>query len=332
MVSFSQKYFPAKHFHAIIFRRWTLVKRSVRSVVISMVGTLIFSALAIVLQWLMVTMMVASKRPITFNIYTQEPRDFIVIGDKSQKLNVNMTNAITQMYKQDVGDSVNFIYYPTTEQFNHELYHNLTKAHFPLNVPFGIEANTTTNLVPIGNITIPLTKYNFNILYNSSGINPTKQQMWGIINVNRALWKLNFGLDSDIQFSMMKLLRRLSQRIFGQLGPMLITCGLVSIVPLFISQPITDITGEVRQYMASCTLKMMPYWTATFLIDFAIWFIVTTVVWALFNACYITSFHDNLFNTWYSLVFVGPSFILFTYFFLSVFHHLKVLQDRPSLF
>jgi ABC-type multidrug transport system ATPase subunit len=79
------------------------------------------------------------------------------------------------------------------------------------------------------------------------------------------------------------------------------------------TQPILDLNGEVRSYMESCTLTLLPYWIATFTIDLTLWVVVTTCVWAVFCAAQIQAFLDNLFGTWYVVVMAGPSFILFTY-------------------
>jgi hypothetical protein len=73
--------------------------------------------------------------------------------------------------------------------------------------------------------------------------------------------------------------------VFGMIAPMLIACGLLSIVPLLITQPILDINGEVRQYMISCTLTIFPYWFATFLVDMILWAGTTLIVWLIFVAC-----------------------------------------------
>lgn len=72
-------------------------------------------------------------------------------------------------------------------------------------------------------------------------------------------------------------------------------------------------------YMMQCTLKIFPYWLGAFIVDFCIWIILTTIVWALFNLGWIDGFHDNLFSTWWVLVFQGPSFLLFLYCFLFCF-------------
>jgi hypothetical protein len=101
--------------------------------------------------------------------------------------------------------------------------------------------------------------------------------------------------------------------VFGILAPILIVCGLLSIVPLLITQPIIDINGEVRQYMIGCILSLFLYWLVTFLIDMIVWAVITPIVWVIFVACQIEAFLDNILTTWHSLFFTGPSFILFVY-------------------
>jgi ABC-type multidrug transport system ATPase subunit len=74
-----------------------------------------------------------------------------------------------------------------------------------------------------------------------------------------------------------------------------------------------DLCGEVRQYMVSCTLSLFCYWASAFVVDFIIWVIAMTLIWGVFLAAQIASFHDNMFNVWYSFVLSGPAFILLVY-------------------
>lgn len=301
--------FPLKHFQAILFRRLTLVKRSLKSVIISIVGTLIFSLLAIVLQWLMIVLMNPKHRIPNFDIYYNSPKDLVYVGDQDNKFVQNLQEKLRLLFKEDTGIEPTMTHFDSSQTFNDQLYKNLTESHFEFSVPFVVDYQSTES------------PYQLLVLYNSTSVYSSEEEQiyYGIANLNRALWKMEFGDDKSFTFKFSKLQRRLIQRIFGQLGPMLIACGLISIVPLIISQPITDINGEVRQYMVSCTLKILPYWTATFLVDIVIWIILTTVIWAIFNAAQITSFHDNLFSSWYTLTFVGPSFLLFIYCFSFLF-------------
>jgi ABC-type multidrug transport system ATPase subunit len=139
------------------------------------------------------------------------------------------------------------------------------------------------------------------------------------IFINRLQWKKLFGRDADFEFAHVTLLQRLLNVIFGYIAPMLVSDGVIAIVPLFITQPIIDISGEVRQYMVSCTLSLVCYWAATFLVDFVIWIAAVTLIWVVFLAAQIASFIDNAFNVWYGFVMAGPSFILMIYCLAFVF-------------
>jgi hypothetical protein len=131
--------------------------------------------------------------------------------------------------------------------------------------------------------------------------------------VSRLQWKALFGQSKDFQFSRKILLERLMNQIFGYMAPMLISLGMMSIVPLIVTQPIMDMTGEVRQYMISCTLSILCYWSAAWVVDMIIWIISATLVWLLFIVGQVASFHDNAFNVWYSFFMAGPSFLLMLY-------------------
>jgi hypothetical protein len=87
--------------------------------------------------------------------------------------------------------------------------------------------------------------------------------------INRLQWKKLFGPDKDFQFARIGLQQRLMNVLFGYIAPMLILHGIISIVPLLISQPIIDIRGEVRQYMISCTLSLVCYWGLHLLLIYA---------------------------------------------------------------
>jgi hypothetical protein len=65
--------------------------------------------------------------------------------------------------------------------------------------------------------------------------------------------------------------------------------------------------------MMGCTLGLLPYWLATFLIDIALWVIVIVPLWSLFIIFRIPAFMDNKISTLYFLLAQGPSFVLFCY-------------------
>ena len=145
--------------------------------------------------------------------------------------------------------------------------------------------------------------YNTNILTNTKKIKKTQPSL------NEYLIS-NF---SFLQFEFSPLYDNFAKSTFSVFGPFFMVAGLLTCISLILSQIIFDIKGEVRQYMMQYTLKLFPYWLGTFILDFLIWIIITTIVWALLNLGWMRAFHDNLFNTWYIIVFQGPSMLLFLY-------------------
>jgi ABC-type multidrug transport system ATPase subunit len=129
-----------------------------------------------------------------------------------------------------------------------------------------------------------------------------------------------FGFENDFLFTQVPLLRKMLDLIFGYLAPFLISLGMTSIVPLLISQPIVDRTGEIRSYMVSCTLSIFCYWLAQFVIDVVIWIVTVTIVWVCYIAARIQSFEDNIVSVWYSFVAGGPAVILSAYCLSFLFH------------
>ena len=311
-------FFPLSHFHAILYRKLIMIKRSISSFVTSIIGTLIFCALAIILQALMRSMMVQKKKPLDFNRYPEDKNTLFLIYNESE-YTVEEFNKYVDLFRktyyQDRKSYPNILTYTNLDDLHRELIENKTKGtlvHSPGGFYFKQKIDVETQK-----------EANYVIIYNSTAATIFSKDdsdlFYGYHQMFRVLWKSIFGEENDIQILSLRLLRKLADKVFSQLGPMLIACGLISIVPTFISQPITDIRGEVRQYMVSCTLKLAPYWCATFLIDLCIWVILVTLVWAIFLICQVQSCLDNIFNFWYVMVFLGPSFILFCYCFSFCF-------------
>jgi ABC-type multidrug transport system ATPase subunit len=289
-----------------------MIKRSLKTVVISSVGTVIFSALAIVCYYLMVSMMKSDTEPFTFNSYKQKSDYIIAVGDKSNTEYQTMTTALKNTFKKDTGKEPKFLEFDELAKANEFTYVNSNNGTYKIDhINLGLVYNGIRETTKYENFPPETVQgYDVTLLYNSTQSNSFKM---GQINMLRIMWKFVFGEDNDFRVSCIRLFFKIQELAFAQLGPMLVTAGLCSIIPLIIAQPIVDINGEVRPYMVSCTLTILPYWLATFLVDFCIWVIDVTVVWLVFLICQIESFYDNLFNTWYGLVLSGPSFIIFLY-------------------
>ncbi|OHT06904.1 ABC transporter family protein [Tritrichomonas foetus] len=295
----------SNHLRAILFRRWTLFKRSYKSIVISTLLALLFTVLAIVANYLMKALLKDKVEPIRFTSFLHVSDQIVISGADNYTGSDNLINILNQTFFEDVGKYPNFIYFDTRDELNEWMYDNVVNKTGPEYITMGVGFN---NEVTFLNYTL---YNNITGFYNGSWV---RNELTATrVNLMRMLWKSVFGIDTDFTYSITRLMEKMKDFMFGALAPMLITCGLASIVPIIISQPIIDVNGEVRQYMISCSLKLFPYWIATFIIDITIWIILVNCAWIIYFAFGITAITDNLFNTWYAFMMTGPSFILFVY-------------------
>ena len=130
----------------------------------------------------------------------------------------------------------------------------------------------------------------------------------------RNIWK-NHGYESysKAKITFTSLMGFGKDMIFACMSPLLITCGITSVISSMITGPIIDIQGPIRSYMVSCSLKIFPYWIVTFIIDLCIWLLDVIIVWVVFYACDIKCFSDNVGPSLFIYLMAGPSFVLYIY-------------------
>lgn len=293
-----------QHFNAILLRRWILIKRNLKRMIITIIGTVIFSLLAIIANYLIAGMLKDDNNPITFkSLGVLSSEEYVgilafVYSNDSIKLAAKpYADEFVNLYKNEVGRDPKVIEYQNRSELNDYLYARSAIKESLEFVVMGIEF-----------LKVTASDFEANTFYNGSWSN---SQFVSNTELTKVLWKTKLG--KEIKYTSVTLLARLLDMIFGQMGPLLISCGIVTIVPLIITQPITDITGEVRPYMQNCTLTILPYWVATFVVDLILWVILVTFVWIIFLASQIVAFLDNVFNSWYVMLLTGPSFIIFCY-------------------
>lgn len=293
--------FKAAHFKAILFRRFTLMKRSWKLTLLSIIGVIVASILAIVINYLMKILLEPKAKYITFRDLDAKPPSMVVFDDGTYHHASKIIEIVNKVYQQEVGSHVEIFKFDSRDALNEFIYqHQIEfKEPSPIQVAFGMSFQ---NL-----------KLQFATFYNTTDYLETNDMLESEFLPSRGIWKFLFGEENDFRLSVTELATRNIAFGFGMSGPIIIVAGLIAIIPMIINQPITDLTGEVRSYMVSCTLTIFPYWIATFLIDFALWFIVCTLMWIIYVAAQIQAFHDNLLLSWYTIIAAGPSFILFIY-------------------
>lgn len=289
----------ADHVQAIFFRRYQVVKRTWKPMVVSFGITLMFTAFSIVEDILVKSLLGSSTDPVTFASFQNHPTGLMFVGNESLPFERRMRRIFIEMFRNDTGKDPIVYNFTTRDQLNEFVYNfELEKRQAFIAAGYGFRKD-------------PNDVYQFDIWYNSTEFTGD----YNVANVQlfRALWKDALGNDVDFIWSPISVVSKLMDIIFAQVGPMLVTCGLISFIPQIITQPIMDVRGPVREYMMSCTLSLTSYWIAIFLMDLALWIITAFFVWALFMICRMRSFLDNPLTAWYSLTVMGPGYILFLY-------------------
>ncbi|KAK8843584.1 hypothetical protein M9Y10_024641 [Tritrichomonas musculus] len=311
---------PINHLKAILYRRYITFKRLWKSIITSLIITAALSALGIAVYYMMVGLDSINNDPITFNSYSQNVRDFVIVGDHSKPLAKDIIQKLETTFIEQTGRNPNFVHFNSTSQMQQTLYDMQSKQKLSYLIPFGLDfTKEPTEIIIFANSTT-----------NEQMENPHLLRMYSFVLVGQALWELQYqhnytlintkNTPSSISFNFIRMNKNKVSSVFQALCPTFLLYGLLTYVLLIIATPISDIRGEVRTYMVQCTLKIFPYWLGAFIVDLGMWIILTTIVWCIFNLAWVKPFHENLFPFWWILVCQGPSFLLSIYSFSFCFH------------
>jgi ABC-type multidrug transport system ATPase subunit len=288
------------HFKAIMFRRIILFKRTWKTTVSSMLATVFFTSLAIFAQYLIESLITEENKQITFKTFKSTNNIPLVGSSETLANNSDIISIIRSIYVNDTGEEPNFLNFSTRQEMNAYIYKNQETKTGIQSFPVGFNfEDSPDDIILVFNGTVPFSASN------------ATQPLYTEAILGRIMVQHQLGGEFTISF--VTLMKKTLEKIFSVIGPMLISGGMLSTLPILISQPITDISGEVRPYMISCTLTILPYWAATFLLDLIIYVIIATMVWGMFLIFHIQAFLDNIFIMWYVFAMSGPGYIIFLY-------------------
>lgn len=300
---------PSSHIIAILLRRWITFKRSWKFILKSFIGTLIFSLLGVGLYWILLSWADPQFNLISDLFNNQEKADFFIVGKENDLFIKNITNQFSNILSKNRSIIPNYVYFDTLNELQEYIYQHQVNPN---------DSNITDK--PMG-LDFSLGQSKVCILHNSTIIDGSDAvELSSFLLFAKSLWDIEFNSTfSELNFEYFTIHTYLIKSIYCSSGTFLLVSGLLTSSLYIASQPISDIRGEVRQYMMQCTLKILPYWLGNFICDFILWIILTTFVWCFFLIGKVQPFFDNAFNCWYLLVFQGPSMILFLYCFSFMF-------------
>ena len=127
-------WFVPEHFKAILYRRLIIVKRSWKRILLSVIATLVFSALAIVAQYLMKSLM-----PITFDTLLNKNKEIMVSVDSAMRTQAEpYIDSFKAMFKQDTGNEPNLWEFDSRADLNAWMYKNSEDHTGPEYVSLGL--------------------------------------------------------------------------------------------------------------------------------------------------------------------------------------------------
>jgi len=301
-----QTLFIPEHFHAICYRRFIMIKRSITSVIGSSIATLVFSAISIVVYYLMAVIMKDSVKPITYSSYETISNKFYTVVDPSNPIIASQLGMIlNNSFIKDTGRIPQIMEFGNRDIANKYVFDHIKNKTEPQIINMGLGFNPN-DLDHQGNET----GYNINIFYNQS---QTKSYLVSYTMLLKHLWKNSFGSENELNISSTFMYERFHGKVYSHIAPVMITLGLLSFVPIFMTQLIIEVNGDIRPFMISCTMNLFSFWAATFLIDLIFWLVTVSMIWGVFVAFGISAVLDNMLNVWYVLAMQGPSYILSCY-------------------
>ena len=329
--------------HAMIYRRWIKTKRSIVSLLINMLVTLIVSCLTIIIQFMMDSLISDSFTNWDFNSFSHDPHHIVVVADdfNNKWWQPRYCDAIQYVYHADTGNDPTIHIFDDVNKMN-EFLMSVNKREIPeidyISIGFILPTEYSryggNNLTLVWNDTESIsvqdmaktseTTIDFGIAlrvemamltsppnFTDSIYDQSSESEKEIFE--RHFSNAQFDHPSTLTFIESNIASANQNTMFAIMAPMLIAAGILSISATIIPGPIAEIRGPIRNYMVSCSLKLFPYWFITFIFDFIVYEIDVLLIWLLFIICGIDSFTENKGMTFYMLFICGPCIILFIY-------------------
>lgn len=296
------------HYKALLFRRYTVYRRTFASLKKSFIGVLLFAIAGAILQSMMITTGESSAEKITYKSFEKSKNNFIFTGQNDTAFAQDIINNIQAQYKNDTGSQAKATYFDTIENMNDILFNQVNNRSCNLKTPFGIYFKNTTEF-----------PYSFSILYNSTSKDSSQVQINSHALIANMLYQKELGPSFSLDIRYVGMFLQFQRMIFSLLGPTIMVFGLLTIISLIVPQPMEDIRGETRAFMIQCNLKLLPYWLATLTVDMILWIIFVIITYLVYLIFQSKPVLHNAGNCLYILLFQGPSLILCIYDFSFLF-------------
>ncbi|KAK8858098.1 hypothetical protein M9Y10_013198 [Tritrichomonas musculus] len=297
------KFFSKNHFHAILFRKLIIFKRSWLSNLFYLLSSLAIASSSIIFHYIVVSFKSKLTETGDFSKIDQVPNALVFINDSSFPNFDLFVNSISTKYTKEIGYSVPIFSFENYTELNQFSYECAKTGKYLLS--FGSSISISPN-----NYDMP--SYSINILYNSTDEKVIDALVNEII-ITDGIWKTIFGASSSFNYTNILLTKKYQDTYLIPMRLLLIFSSYSYFIPLLLTHSINDVLGNSLLYMSSCGLSVFSYWLATFIIDYLIWIVFSASLWLAFFLFKIPSFVASGYYVFYAFIMSGPSVLLFSY-------------------
>ncbi|OHT12564.1 ABC transporter family protein [Tritrichomonas foetus] len=311
-VSRSKKYldemsfFSFHHYHAILFRKYIIIKRTWKSLLLTMIFSGFVSCFSILIEKSISSLDNKIPQPYTFKSLNQLPTQLIFLNDSNISDFSRFVKIVSNLFFEETHQNISILYFESISELNDFSYQSTLERNggFHFGASLTLEENKYFS-----------ESYFLKLYYNNSYRFQVESGVVESIGTN-ALWKYVLGEENGFSHSNINLQSKLVGFKFSKGRCAIIICGFSIFIPFIISQSINDLYSETLVYMKSNGLKTFSYWLASFTIDFLIWILQVTIVFLFYIVFGISPIINNGYYFYYSLIMTGPSLLLFCYCFI----------------
>ena len=91
------------HYKALLFRRYTVYRRTYKSLLKSFIGVIVFAIVGAILQGMMINTKEGTIDPITFQSFGKSKNNLIIVGKNDTNFSRKTIDGIISQYKNNMG-------------------------------------------------------------------------------------------------------------------------------------------------------------------------------------------------------------------------------------
>ena len=293
-----------QHVEAVVYRRVTMMKRSLCSLVVTVAGTLMMVGIVIILLYLRLAVEEGFTARLNFNVWDITPTHVGVVSN-----NVTDTKRLMDLVVELTNLSV--IEFETADDARKWLIEQ-HKGEIGVGQRVGwvieLSENMSAHETP---------QYVLSVMHNGSFAVKNATSWEGALTAEyftvQALWKMVFGGGDGLRVHVRQRRERMALGWAAKVAALLVVLASWYAIPSLGRQVIEDICGGARNYMFTCSLSPLCYWIGTFLVDFVLYFLVLILVWVLFVLRGVDGFVQNKVLLLIYYVSMAPGHILMYY-------------------